>query len=152
MNIVLFDAEDIDKVAKLYLKSYKNLEEYSYTHEEDVKVYINWLLRRDIAGLFVAKDNDKIIGFMAVDGNWFSKKYNMVVGAIHEIFVDPAYFGKGVGEALMQKAFEYFKQRNLKRIELWVGDKNFRAMRFYEKFEFRKDGQYNFWVRMVKDI
>jgi ribosomal protein S18 acetylase RimI-like enzyme len=152
MEIHSFDIKDIEEVAKLYLKSYKNLEEYSYTHEEDVKVYINWLLRRDVAGLFVVKDNDKIVGFMAIDGNWYSKKYNKVVGAIHEIFVDPDYFDKGVGSMLMEKAIEYFKQRNLDLIELWVGDKNEKAMKFYEKFGFRKDGQYNFWVRMVKDI
>ena len=152
MEIHPFDIKYIDEVAKLYLKSYKNLEEYSYTHEEDVKVYINWLLRRDVAGLFVVKDGDKIVGFMAVDGNWYSKKYNKVVGAIHEIFVDPDYFGKGAGSMLMEKAIEYFKQRNLDLIELWVGDKNEKAMKFYEEFGFRKDGQYNFWVRMVKDI
>jgi ribosomal protein S18 acetylase RimI-like enzyme len=152
MEIHPFDIKDIDEVAKLYLKSYKNLEEYSYTHEEDVKVYINWLLRRDVAGLFVVKDGDKIVGFMAIDGNWYSKKYNKVVGAIHEIFVDPDYFDKGIGSMLMEKAIEYFKQRNLDLIELWVGDKNEKAMKFYEKFGFRKDGQYNFWVRMVKDI
>ena len=152
MEIHPFDIKYIDEVAKLYLKSYKNLEEYSYTHEEDVKVYINWLLRRDVAGLFVVKDGDKIVGFMAIDGNWYSKKYNKVVGAIHEIFVDPDYFDKGVGSMLMEKAIEYFKQRNLDLIELWVGDKNEKAMKFYEKFGFRKDGQYNFWIRMVKDI
>lgn len=152
MEIHPFDIKYIDEVAKLYLKSYKNLEEYSYTHEEDVKVYINWLLRRDVAGLFVVKDGDKIVGFMAIDGNWYSKKYNKVVGAIHEIFVDPDYFDKGIGSMLMEKAIEYFKQRNLDLIELWVGDKNEKAMKFYEKFGFRKDGQYNFWVRMVKDI
>jgi ribosomal protein S18 acetylase RimI-like enzyme len=152
MEIHPFDIKYIDEVAKLYLKSYKNLEEYSYTHEEDVKVYINWLLRRDVAGLLVVKDGDKIVGFMAIDGNWYSKKYNKVVGAIHEIFVDPDYFDKGVGSMLMEKAIEYFKQRNLDLIELWVGDKNEKAMKFYEKFGFRKDGQYNFWVRMVKDI
>ena len=152
MEIHPFDIKYIDEVAKLYLKSYKNLEEYSYTHEEDVKVYINWLLRRDVAGLFVVKDGDKIVGFMAIDGNWYSKKYNKVVGAIHEIFVDPDYFDKGVGSMLMEKAIEYFKQRNLDLIELWVGDKNEKAMKLYEKFGFRKDGQYNFWVRMVKDI
>jgi hypothetical protein len=73
MEIHPFDIKYIDEVAKLYLKSYKNLEEYSYTHEEDVKVYINWLLRRDVAGLFVVKDGDKIVGFMAIDGNWYSK-------------------------------------------------------------------------------
>ncbi|MGC8677215.1 MAG: GNAT family N-acetyltransferase [Hydrogenobaculum sp.] len=152
MEIYPFDVKDIDEVAKLYLKSYKNLEEYSYTHEEDVKVYINWLLRRDVAGLFIVKDDDKIVGFIAIDGNWYSKKYNKVVGAIHEIFVDPEYFDKGVGSMLMKKAIEYFKQRNLDLVELWVGDKNEKAMKFYEKFGFRKDGQYNFWVRMVKDI
>ncbi|HEK25621.1 MAG: GNAT family N-acetyltransferase [Hydrogenobaculum sp.] len=152
MEIHPFDVKDIDEVAKLYLKSYKNLEEYSYTHEEDVKVYINWLLRRDVAGLFVVKDDDKIVGFIAIDGNWYSKKYNKVVGAIHEIFVDPEYFDKGIGSMLMEKAIEYFKQRNLDLVELWVGDKNEKAMKFYEKFGFRKDGQYNFWVRMVKDI
>lgn len=153
MNIELFNPNDIKEVAKLYLKSYKNLEEYSYTHEEDVKIYINWLLRRDVAGIFVAKDDDgKIVGFLALDGNWYSKKYNKVVGAIHEIFVDPAYFSKGVGKSLMEKAFEYFKQRHLNFIELWVGDKNKNAIKFYKKLGFKEDGRYNFWIRMVKEI
>ncbi len=150
MNIELFDSKYKEDVVNLYLKSYKNLEEYAYTHKEDVEVYLNWLSRRDIAGLFIAKDKDKIVGFMALDGNWYSKKYNKIVGAIHELFVDPGYFNKGVGKAMMEKAIEYFKQRHLDAIELWVGDGNQRAMAFYKKFGFEEDGRYNFWIRMVK--
>lgn len=151
-QIELFNPKDIDKITNLYLKAYKHLEEYSYTHKEDVEVYINWLLRRDVAGVFVVKDHDKIVGFMAIDGNWYSKKYNKVLGAIHELFIDPEYFDKGIGSMLMKKALEYFKQRNLDLVELWVGDKNQRAMKFYEKFGFQEDGRYNFWVRMVKSL
>jgi hypothetical protein len=47
--------EDIEELANIYLEGYAGLEEYSYTHREDVLAYLNWLFRRDVAGVFVAR-------------------------------------------------------------------------------------------------
>lgn len=143
---------DLDKLAELYLEGYKGLEEYSYTHPEDVKAYMDWLWRRDPEGMFVAKVEGKIVGFVAGDANWFSKREHRKVGAIHEIVVHPEYRGMGIGHALMEKILEYFRSKGLDLAELWVGDENHKAIEFYRKFGFRENGQYNYWVRMTLDL
>jgi len=89
-------AEDIEELANIYLEGYAGLEEYAYTHREDVLAYLNWLFRRDVAGVFVAEVDGKKVGFVAADGNWFSKREGKVVGAIHELVVLPDYRNRGI--------------------------------------------------------
>ncbi len=144
--------EDLKDLIDIYLEGYKGLEEYSYTHPEDVRAYMDWLWRRDPEGIFVAKVEGKKVGFVAGDANWFSKRSGKRVGAVHEIVVLPDFRGMGIGKALMEKILDYFSKKGLDTAELWVGDGNFRAMEFYRKLSFKESGRYNYWVRMVKDL
>ncbi len=144
--------EDLDKLAELYLLGYKGLEEYSYTHPDDVKAYMRWLWRRDPEGIFVARANGEIVGFVAGDANWFSKREHKKVGAIHEIVVHPEFRGMGIGHALMERILNYFREKGLHIAELWVGDENYNAIEFYRKLGFKEKGQYNYWVRMTLDL
>ncbi len=144
--------EDLKDLTDIYLEGYRGLEEYSYTHPEDVKAYMDWLWRRDPEGIFVAKVEGRKVGFVAGDANWFSKRARRNVGAIHEIVVLPEFRGLGIGKALMTKVMEYFREKKLDTAELWVGDENFRALEFYRKLGFKEEGRYNYWVRMVKDL
>lgn len=144
--------EELPQLIDVYLKAYKGLEEYAYTHPEDVKSYLNWLWNRDSEGFFVAKVGDKIVGFVAGDANWFSKRERKRVGAIHEIVVLPEYQGQGIGKALMEKVLSYFKEKGLDTAELWVGDENRKAYEFYKRFGFHENGRYNYWVRMTKKL
>ncbi len=144
--------EELPKLVDIYLRAYKGLEEYAYTHPEDVRSYLRWLYNRDKNGFFVAKLNGKIVGFVAGDANWFSRRERKNVGAIHEIVVDPDYQGHGIGTALMNKILEYFKEKGLDTAELWVGDENYKAINFYKKFGFHEAGRYNYWIRMVKKL
>ena len=144
--------EDLEELAKVYLEGYRGLEEYSYTHPEDVRAYMRWLWRRDPEGVFVAKVDGRIVGFVAGDANWFSKREHKKVGAIHEIVILPEYQGMGIGHALMEKILDYFRNKGLHIAELWVGDENHRAIEFYRNFGFREKGQYNYWVRMTLDL
>ena len=144
--------EDIPELAKLYLQGYEGLEEYAYTHMDDVLSYMNWLFRRDREGIFVAKHDGKIVGFVAGDGNWFSKREGKVVGAIHELVVSPSYRNKGIGKALMEKVLEYFKSRGLKVAELWVGEENHQAINFYTSLGFKPKDRFTYWIRMVRDL
>ncbi|WP_457601678.1 N-acetyltransferase family protein [Hydrogenivirga sp.] len=143
---------DLDRLAELYLVGYRGLEEYSYTHPKDVRAYMRWLWRRDPEGIFVAKANGDIVGFVAGDANWFSKREHKKVGAIHEIVVHPDYRGAGIGRALMEKILDYFREKGLHTAELWVGDENYRAIDFYRNFGFKEKGQYNYWVRMTREL
>ncbi len=153
MRIRRAENGDIKELIDVYLQGYKGLEEYSYTHPEDVQAYLNWLFRRDVAGIWVAEDEDgKIVGFVASDGNWFSKREGKVVGALHELVVLPEYRNKGIGRALIEKALEYFKSRGLDTAELWVGDQNTQAIEFYKKLGFEEKDRFNYWIRMTKSL
>lgn len=152
MKIRRADDEDIKDLVDVYLKSYKGLEEYSYNHPDDVQAYLNWLFRRDVAGVWLAEEDGKIVGFVASDGNWFSKREGKVVGAIHELVVLPEYRSRGVGKALVEKALDYFKSRELDMAELWVGDKNQQALEFYKKLGFEEKDRFNYWIRMTKAL
>ncbi|RMH81434.1 MAG: GNAT family N-acetyltransferase [Acidobacteria bacterium] len=152
MRVLRAEEKDIPKLVEVYLEGYKGLEEYAYTHPDDVQVYLNWLFRRDIAGIWIAKDKNRIVGFIASDGNWFSKREGKVVGALHELVVLPEYRGKGIGKKLVEKALEYFKDRGLDTVELWVGDQNKQAIEFYKSLGFQEKDRFNYWVRMTKTL
>ena len=152
MTIRRAEEKDIKILLDLYLLGYKGLEEYSYTHPDDVQAYLNWLFRRDVAGIWLAEEDSKVVGFIASDGNWFSKREGKVVGAIHELVVLPEYRNRGIGRALVQKALEYFKSRGLDMAELWVGDENKQAIDFYKNLGFEERDRFNYWVRMTKAL
>ena len=152
MTIRRAEEKDIKILVDLYLLGYKGLEEYSYTHPDDVQAYLNWLFRRDVAGIWLAEEDSKVVGFIASDGNWFSKREGKVVGAIHELVVLPEYRNRGIGRALVQKALEYFKSRGRDMAELWVGDENKQAIDFYKNLGFEERDRFNYWVRMTKAL
>ncbi|MDW8066710.1 MAG: GNAT family N-acetyltransferase [Aquificaceae bacterium] len=152
MKVRRAEESDIKELVEVYLRGYRGLEEYSYTHPDDVQAYLNWLFRRDVAGIWVAEENGRIVGFVASDGNWFSKREGKVVGAIHELIVLPEYRNRGIGKALVEKALEYFRSRGLDIAELWVGDENTRAIEFYKKLGFEEKDRFNYWVRMTRSL
>ncbi len=152
IKIEKISEKDISELVDIYLEAYKGLEEYAYTHPKDVESYIRWLMKRDPEGVWKAELNGKAVGFIAVDSNWYSKRENKNVGAIHEVVVLPEYRGMGIGTRLVKEAIEYFKRKGLDLAELWVGDENDGARKLYEKFGFEERDRYNYWVRMTKRI
>lgn len=66
-------------------------------------------------------------------------KNNIEIVALYTI---PDYWGKGVGKKLMDIVLETAKKYNLRKMELWTLDKNFRARKFYEKYGFKCLNEY----------
>ncbi|ADB58108.1 GNAT family N-acetyltransferase [Archaeoglobus profundus] len=143
--------EDEKHFVEVYTLAYKGLEEYAYTSKRDVKLYFRWLLKRDPEGFFTYVAG-KPVGFIACDCNWFSVFEGEEVAEIHEIVVHPEWQGKGIGTSLMKKALDYAKERGRKVVELWVGVKNLKAIRFYKKFGFKERGVFGRWLRMTLNL
>jgi len=143
---------DIDEFVKIYTESYRGLENYAYTRKRDVKNYFKWLLSRDKDGVMVAVIENKAVGFVACDTNWFSIFERKMVGEIHEIFVLPEYRGRGIGTKLLEKSLEYSLEKKRKVAELWVGRTNYRARKFYASKGFEEAGEWGKWVRMRKEL
>jgi ribosomal protein S18 acetylase RimI-like enzyme len=58
---------------------------------------------------------------------------------IHQIYVDPARTGSGIGSQLLEECFESFPEAKAFRLE--VDEKNPRAVAFYQSFGFRETGR-----------
>jgi ribosomal protein S18 acetylase RimI-like enzyme len=143
------DQETLERLVEIYMRAYEGMHEYGGEGESYAKRYLRWCWGKAKDGFFVAKIGDKIVGFIVCDRDWYSRYEGKTVGAIHEFAVDKTYQGHGIGHKLMDKCLEYLKDTG--RIELWVGEKNYGAMKFYESYGFKKVGQHGIWVRMVKD-
>ena len=76
---------------------------------------------RQIETLWVACDGDVRIGFMGVQS-----------GKIEMLFLHPDYFRKGIGSALIRKAFS---ELGVQYVD--VNEQNPSAVRFYERMGFR---------------
>ncbi len=133
----------IKELIEVYISGYSDMDKYHYTRSRDIKRYIKWLFKRDKNGFFVAKDGEKIIGFVACDANWNG------IGAIHEIVVRKEYQGRGIGKKLMEKCLAYLS-KYVDKIELYVGSENERAINFYKKFGFKIVHDFGYWTKMIK--
>jgi ribosomal protein S18 acetylase RimI-like enzyme len=85
----------------------------------------------------VASHHGSLVGFVAVSRGLFTR--NRHAGSLM-IGVLPDYQGKGIAAALMQRALSWAESRQITRIELGVMENNDRAIRFYERFGFEKEG------------
>lgn len=83
----------------------------------------------------VAETYDGIVGFAH-----FGPNADEPVGEIYRFFVAPECWGKGVGQALMQRALEELRAARFDEALLWVHADNRRARRFYEAAGWRTDG------------
>lgn len=86
--------------------------------------------------LLVAKDNDKVIGFVGYGACGDDSLPE--TGEIFSIYILKEYYDKKIGYALMVAALE--KLSEYKKIVVWVLEGNHRAIEFYKKCGFRFDG------------
>ena len=104
--------EELDKMADDLLTEYDN--------ENGVKYNFNKFS-------FVAKDDDKSVGFITGFSYYAEVTINNVV-------VRKEYRGKGIGTKLIRKVEEYFENKGFNNINLVTND--FQAPKFYEKCGF----------------
>jgi len=73
-------------------------------------------------------------------------------GFITNVSVSPESMGLGVSKKLLDLAVKHLDKNNLKRIDLSVNSKNYRAIKFYEKNEFFQCHKENENIIMRKEI
>lgn len=86
-------------------------------------------------GILVAKDHGRVIGFAGYGDRGDEAPET---GEVFAMYVLSEYYGKGVGQMLMEAVLKQLKE--YRQICLWVLKENRRAIRFYEKCRFCPDG------------
>ena len=105
---------------------------YTEVGEKDYNYFLNKQF------IYVAEDNQKIVGF--ITGEILSKKewYTVQLGTINNLFVLEEYRGKGIGKKLMETMMDAFKEKGINNFELYALNNNENALKLYEKLGFRK--------------
>lgn len=110
------------------------------------RMYKEWLIK-SLSGelsdkIFVAKEADRIIGFVTL-------KTDNNNGNIGLIAVDKNTQGKGIGTQLINACEEYLNKNSIKFLTVPTQQDNLQACRFYEKYGFKEDNItniYHFWL------
>ena len=122
--------------------------------ESDLNVYVQdrfgkkvleqSLLNPD-SRFYIAKLNAMAIGYLKINfGNEQTDVKDPKAMEIERIYILSEYFGKNVGNMLLDKALESARNKNLRYVWLGVWEKNPRAIRFYEKNGFVRFGSHSF--------
>ncbi|AIF69469.1 hypothetical protein PAP_05300 [Palaeococcus pacificus DY20341] len=145
-----WNEEILERLVQIYMQGYDGLREYGGEGVGYARRYLSWYLKKMRDGFFVAKIGDNIVGFAVCARDWYHKFLGERVGYIGELVVDKEYQGHHVGGALMEACLDYLK--GCKKIALEVGVKNENAIRFYERWGFKKVGTEGKWVVMVREV
>lgn len=94
------------------------------------------MARRWTEGILVAKDGDRVIGFV---GYGSREENSPETGEIFALYVLPEYYGTGAGLRLMEAGLGQLKE--YPEVCLWVLKENERAIRFYRKCGFSPSGE-----------
>jgi N-acetylglutamate synthase-like GNAT family acetyltransferase len=135
--------------------------EYEPSYEDGVKIVIGKVLKGigvlpDLEGPVDDEDLSKILEIYSGRGNfWVALERGRVIGTVairdmggetaklNRMFVLIDYHGKGVGQALFEKALSFAKKQGFKKLILNTHTLMSRAHHFYEKNGFRRIRQDN---------
>jgi mycothiol synthase len=84
----------------------------------------------DPAGLLVASDGDKLLGF-----HW-TKQHSPDVGEVYVIGIDPAAQGRGLGKQLVLAGLHYLAGRGVREVLLYTDSDNAGAISLYSGLGF----------------
>ncbi|MBS4043796.1 MAG: GNAT family N-acetyltransferase [Chitinophagaceae bacterium] len=144
-----FHKIDVDDVIQLQQISRITFSETFAEHntEEDLNKYLqeqlslNKLveeLNNNYSEFYFASENERVIGYLKL--NWEKAQTELIDEAafeIERIYILKEYFGKGLGQFLLDHAIIIGKAHQPTFIWLGVWEKNSRAIRFYEKNGFK---------------
>ena len=93
---------------------------------------------RDVIVL-VAETGGKVVGDASagVEGrDWMALRGP--AGVLHDVVVDPAHRGRGIGRLLLDAAVAFLKEGGSPRVVLWTAERNEAAQRLFERGVFRR--------------
>lgn len=118
------EKQDLEQIAEIWLDTNKKAHDFiPGSYWQNNLEPVRGMLAQ--AELYVYEENGEILGFVGMDGNYLAG-----------IFVRETQQSRGIGKKLIQE----MKQRK-QRLTLRVYEKNQKAIAFYEREGFVKNGQ-----------
>jgi ribosomal protein S18 acetylase RimI-like enzyme len=98
--------------------------------------------------VLVAERGGEVIGYTyaGVEGQDYMSLRGPA-GVLHDIVVDPAHRGHGVGRMLVEATIQALERRRLPMVVLWTAERNESAQRLFESAGFRRT-----MIEMTRDL
>ena len=138
------DLESLGRLGALMVEQHHQFDERRFLaptpHTVDAyAAFLGTQLDNPAAVVLVAEHDAHVVGYAyaAVEG------YDYVslrgpAALLHDLIVDPAYRGRGVGEALLHATFTALVPHRVPRIVLSSAERNEGAQRFFTRMGFRR--------------
>jgi len=139
------DALECNEFLEKLIQSEKSYNE-NIKPEYRVKNWFEKIFNEENNAIFVAKENEKIIGYIYIqiistdDGPMINKE-----ALLDGLYVEPEYRGKGVAKDLISKAEIWAKNNNVKYLYINVLEENAAALNLYKKLNYN-----NFELKLKK--
>ena len=128
----------IEDASIRYLDRLYEIEMECFEKEAFTKQQIAYLLNDYNSISLVAKENEKIVGFII--GRIHVERKSLV-GHILTIDISPAHRQKGIAVKLLQEIERIFKEKGVKLCHLEVREDNVAALSLYQKSGYKKIGR-----------
>lgn len=120
---------------------------YEQPHDEEgVKEFLQERLQKEESVIFIAFDGEKAAGFVQLYPTFTSIGMQKAY-ILNDLFVDGALRRKGVGKALIQKAFQFCEKEKVRFLILETAPDNHSAKALYEGAGMEKYNEYHRYIK-----
>ena len=139
--------EDFDQVYIIYMdKTVNPFVNFEPMSEKDFRPIFYEMIER--GGLQVVELDGEVIAALVVSRFQHRLKHLAYIGAFG---IKHPYQGKGIGAKIMQELIEDLRVDGVRRIELRVESDNERAIHFYQRLGFEKEGTHRKYMKREYD-
>jgi len=138
------DLPQLGRLGALLVEAHHELDPQRFlaaTHRTaaDYGSFLSTKLEAPDAAILVAEANANVIGYAyaAVQGYDYLSLRGPA-GVLHDLIVDPAHRGRGVGGLLLNATLAYLKAQGAPRVVLSTAEENQAAQRLFARMGFRR--------------
>jgi GNAT superfamily N-acetyltransferase len=122
---------DVDELMPL-MRAYCDFYEASPTDDGVMTMARTLIADPSQGAVFVARENDRAIGFATLDWKWSMLK-GARIGYLEDLFVDPDARGRGTADALIQVCADRCRELGMPALEWLTAPDNHRAQKVYNR-------------------
>ncbi|MFM2368946.1 MAG: hypothetical protein RL619_1246 [Bacteroidota bacterium] len=131
------DTQEILDIINYNILNSTALYDYKIRSYEQQKVILEEKIAKNFP-VIIAELNGVVIGFGMYSEFRFREAYKFTVE--HSVYVNRAYYGKGIGKLLLQELIQLAKNQKLHTMIAVIDSENQSSIEFHEKFGFKTVG------------
>jgi RimJ/RimL family protein N-acetyltransferase len=141
-------SSDAEAIARVHISSwqaaYRDLMPAAYLASLDATLpgrvaYWTRVIDSSESGLRVAEHAGQVVGWISFGASRDEDPVGETTGEVMAIYVHPEHWGTGAGLALWSAGVRCLVEQGYRRLTLWVLAGNARAIRFYERAQWRPE-------------